>query len=284
VDKATATLEKLPGLTIRLTISIPKAKVNDLYQELLKRAISQLETPGFRKGRVPGKIAEEKIDRAKLDQELIRQLVPESYFEAIKDHNLAPIINPKIKIISSEKDKDWQIEALTCEAPTVTLGDYKGELTKSLAGSKIWLPGQKKDKGEREREEKLKKILEILVSFIKLEVPRLLLEDEVNRKLSELIDKTDRLRLSLDQYLTSINQTADQLREAYGKEAEETLKIEFILSQIANEEKIIVDPKEIEAFIAAIKDEKEREALETQKYLIAQIIRRRKTFDFLLNF
>ncbi|MBM3208894.1 hypothetical protein FJZ40_01185, partial [Candidatus Shapirobacteria bacterium] len=66
--------------------------------------------------------------------------------------------------------------------------------------------------------------------------------------------------------------------------AEETLKIEFILSQIANEEKIIVDPKEIEAFIAAIKDEKEREALETQKYLIAQIIRRRKTFDFLLNF
>ena len=59
--------------------------------------------------------------------------------------------------------------------------------------------------------------------------------------------------------------------------------MEFALQKIATEEGITVEEKEVEEAIQKAKDEKERKHLETNRYLLASILRQQKTLDFLKN-
>ncbi len=63
----------------------------------------------------------------------------------------------------------------------------------------------------------------------------------------------------------------------------EDLKVEFALQKIAEEEKIVVEDKEIEEAIQKAKDETEKKHLESNRYLLASILRQQKTLDFIKN-
>jgi len=281
--------QNLPDKTIKLIVTIPKTRIKEVSGQMLAQSAKEIEVPGFRKGKAPQKIAEKKIDQEKLAQRVINQIIPEVYQEVLKKENLKPIINPKIKLISTKKGEDWQIEIQLCEAPVVNLTGYQDKIKKENAGGKIWTPDkgtpakQNKDQNSKDKDEQIQKIIEILIKTVELEIPALLLEDELNRRLAALVNKTESLGMTLEQYLASTNQSVEKIREGYKKSGEEFWKIELILNKIADEEKIAVDQAEIEKLIQAIKDEKEKKAMTSQKYLVAQMLRRQKTIDFLLG-
>lgn len=284
--------QNLPDGTIKLTVTIPQKRVEEIREQELTAVLKGVEVPGFRKGKAPKKLAEEKVDKEKLQQRVINRLIPETYQEVIKKESLRPIVLPKIRLISAQENQNWQIEIQTCEAPEVKLGNYKEEIKKINAAGKIWTPGTtetKKKKGDVEtKEERLQKILDVLLSHeagqsIKLEIPALLIENELNRRLAALINKTEKLGITLEQYLTSIGQTIEILKENYKKASESFWKLELILNKITDEEKIAVEQEEIEKLINQGKDEKEKQALAAQRYFLAQMLRRQKTLDFLLG-
>lgn len=284
--------QNLPDGTIKLTVTIPQKRVEEIREQELTAVLKGVEVPGFRKGKAPKKLAEEKVDKEKLQQRVINRLIPETYQEVIKKESLRPIVLPKIRLISAQENQNWQIEIQTCEAPEVKLGNYKEEIKKINAAGKIWTPGTtetKKKKGDVEtKEERLQKILDVLLSHeagqsIKLEIPALLIENELNRRLAALINKTEKLGITLEQYLTSIGQTIEILKENYKKASESFWKLELILNKITDEEKIAVEQEEIEKLINQGKDEKEKQALAAQRYFLAQMLRRQKTLDFLLS-
>lgn len=270
--------------TLELTITIPKKKVTAGYEKSLDQFIKETEIKGFRKGKAPRKKVEEKIGKTKIYEEVLKSLIPEVYVEAVKEQNIKPIINPQISVVSLQEDKDWQIKAITCELPKVDLGDYKGEAKKALASEKIWVPGKDKEKKDEKKEsERLRKIFQTLLKIAKIQIPELLIQEEVNQMLSRLIDQTGRLGLTVEQYLASIGKTSDQLRQEYRQQAEESLKLELILSAIADEEKIQVDNSEIQKMIDAAPDEKTKKAMEipTQRSYLRQLLRKRKAIDIL---
>lgn len=276
-------LNKQTDGTAEITITIPQKTVNQAYQKTLGALTKEVTIKGFRKGKAPSKLVEEKLGKSKVYEELLKDLIPVVYAEAIRQEGLKPIISPKIKVISLEENKDWQITATTCEWPKVDFKDYRGEVKKVLASEKIWTPGKDKDKkSSPEREgQKLDKIFKVLLETIEIKVPQVLIEDEVNRMLSRLVDQTKTLGLTVEQYLASTNKTQEQLREEYQKQAEETLKLEFILSAIADKEKIEIKDDEVEKMIQAVPDQKARKSLDspTQRAYIRQILRKRAVID-----
>lgn len=283
----TSALNKLPNGTIELTITIPGKRVSKLYDQAVQALAKAAEVKGFRKGKAPKKLVEEGLNKSKIYEEVLKELVPQVYVEAVKEHKLTPIVNPKIQVISAEKDKDWQILALTCELPEVKLSDYKGVVRKALAAEKIWTPGKEEDKEKKQEKEenRLRKVFEVLLETVKLKVPAMLIEDEINRMLSRLLEQTNRLGLTVEQYLSSIGKTSEQLRAEYRKTAEEQIKLELILSTIAEEQGIKIKESEVEAMIKATPDEKARQALDTpaQRAYIRQILRKRAVIDNLLK-
>lgn len=280
-------LNRLANGNIELTITIPWKQVQIAYEEALEKLRKETEIKGFRKGKAPKKLVEKRVDKGALYEEILKSLIPEAYSQAVKEQNLKPVIAPQLKVVSAQEGKDWQIQASTCELPKVELGDYKGEIRKTLATEKIWVPGKDKNpkKIKDNEEEKLGKIFKALLESYKVKIPQILVQDEVNRMLSRLIDQTAKVGLSVDQYLVSQKKTAEQLRAEYCQQAEEILKLELILSVIADEEKIQISDSEVEKMIEAVPVEKTKKDLQTpeQRFYIRQLLRKRQVIDNLCS-
>jgi FKBP-type peptidyl-prolyl cis-trans isomerase (trigger factor) len=270
-------LEKQTDGTIKLSITIPWATVKKAKEVAMEAYLASAQLPGFRKGKAPKKLVEENINQDHLREEVLRKLLPESYVGALKEHDLKPILNPKIHVQKLEDEKDWTFEAFTAEAPEITLGDYKSNVKKVTAKSKIIVPG--KEETPANFDEIAKAILETAT----VKIPAIIIEQEVDRLLSQTLDEVKRLGLTLDQYLASTSRNTEALREEYAKKAENDIKLEFLLQKIAEEEKITVEDKEIDEAIAQAKTETERQNLQNNRYLLASIIRQQKTLDLLRN-
>ena len=263
--------------TIELTITIPVDLVEKTKNQVIEEHVKEAQLPGFRKGMAPKDMVEKSLDKDHLREDILRKLLPTSYSEAIKEHKIRPIINPKINVEKLEDGKDFVFKAFTCEAPKVSLGNYKEAIKKVTAKSKIVVPGKEQTPIGFEE------IAKELLNEAALTIPNVIIDSEVDRLLSQTLDEVKRLGLTLDQYLASTGRNIHGLKEEYRIKAENDVKLEFILQKIAEEEGIKVEEKEIDEAVAQGKTEAERQNLSQNRYLLANIIRQQKTLDFLKN-
>lgn len=270
-----AKLTKQEDGSIVLNVIIPQADIQKTREEVIEEIVKNTTLPGFRKGMAPKKLVAEKIEPMKLQEDILRKLLPKAYAEAVKEHNLKPIVSPKIHVEKIEEGKDWEFSATTCEMPKVTLTDYKKKVQDITAKAKIVLPG--KEKQEPNMDEVMKAVME----SVKVTIPGILTENEVERRLAQLLDEIKTLGLSLDQYLASTHKTIEQIKKEYEEKAKEDLTFEFSLQKIADDEKITVEQKELEEALGQAKDDAERKNLEANIYVLATILRQQKTLDFL---
>lgn len=277
-------VERLPKKTVKLKITLAAEKIKSTREHVIEEMAKNVEIPGFRKGAAPKNLVEGQLDSAKIRGEVINHLIPPAYDQAVKENLIKPIVLPKIEVLSFEDNQDLTFSATTCEAPEIKLGNYPELLSKvkdlpstTDQKSKIILgpdgqpiaPPEEKDSTDPQQE-KIDKVLETLLKTAEIEVSDLLIEDEVSRMLSRLIDQTGRLGLTVEQYLLSAGKNIDQLKEEYRQSAEKTLKLEFILMKIAKEEGIKIEESEISDIINGAPDEPSRHNLsqpENRAYL-----------------
>lgn len=263
--------------TIKLTLTLPKAEIEKARQTALESFAKTAKIDGFREGKAPLKMVEERVDKDRLKEEILKKLLPEAYSKAVGDNNLKPIMSPKIHVDKLEDNSDWEVHAFTCESPEIDLGKYKDKVKTVTSKSKIIVPGKEEQKPSSQE------VMNALASSVTAKIPAILVEQEADRLLSQLLGDIKKLGLTLDQYMASTNRTPEALREEYTKRAEEDLKLEFALQKISETENITVDPKEIDEAIAKAKSPEEKQSLEANRYMLAAILRQQKTLDFLLR-
>ncbi len=270
--------------TIELNVTLPWTDVDRTYKDVFDAISKQAQVPGFRKGKAPKKLVEDNIDSSKVYEEVVRQVVPKAYTDAVKQENLRPAVTPKVELVNAKQGEDWTLRFLTCEKPNLTLGDYK-EAVRALKANKqkkIWTPGEKQDETEKkDQKPSLDDILMSVLTKITVTIPSIMLESEVTRLLSDLVDQVRKLGLTVEQYLASTNRTSDSLRAEYEAQAKRMISLELALEKIADGEHIFVSDDEIEAMIKSAKTEEEKRALEHDRYYLASVLRRQKTLDFL---
>ncbi len=271
----TSTVERLEDGTIELRVKLPWSLIEKEREVVVEELAKSLDLPGFRKGKAPKKLVSEKLDQARIREEILRKLLPQAYIDAVKEHSLKPIMDPRIHVEGELVDgQEWEFHAITCEAPVITLGAYKDEIKKITAKSKIVVPGKETE------DPKFEEIIKALLDSVEVKIPGALIEREADRLISQTLDEIKKLGMTLDQYLTSTGRTAEDLRAEYAKKAESDIKLEFALQKVAEEEKITVEDQEVQKTIDQAKPE-EREGLEQNRYLLASIIRQQKTLDLL---
>ncbi len=270
-------IQKQEDQTITLTVTIPWTEVKNTRETVLSDYAKNTQLPGFRKGKAPKKLVEDKIDEEKVKEEVLKKLLPQFYLQAINEHKINPVIAPRVHVEKLEEEKDWQFIAVTCEAPEIKLGDYKSNVKKVTAKSKIIIPGKEPV------EVSFDDIVKELLASVEVKIPRIIIEGEVERLLSQTLDEVKKLGITLDQYLSSTGRKAEDLRKEYEQKAENDIKLEFVLQKIAQAENIKVEDKEVEEAIRQAKNETERQNLQANKYLLASILRQQKTLDFLKN-
>jgi FKBP-type peptidyl-prolyl cis-trans isomerase (trigger factor) len=263
--------------TIELTVTIPTALVTKTRQEILEEHVKVEELPGFRKGMAPLDMVEKSLGQEHIREDILKKLLPLAYVEAIKEHGLNPVINPKINVQKIDEGGDWVFVALTAEEPKIILGNYKEAVKKVTAKGKIIVPGKEQTPIS------FNEVSEELLKAATLQIPGIIIDQEVERLLAQTLDEVKRLGLTLDQYLASTGKNVDSLKLEYAGKAEKDIKLEFILQEIAKQEDIKVEEKEIDEAIAQSKTEAERQNLQNNRHLLSNIIRQQKTLDFLRN-
>lgn len=270
-----STLTRAEDGTITLHIKIPQTDVKKATEEVMADTVKTADMKGFRKGKAPKKLVEESTDPAKLREEVLKRLLPKYYMETVQAENLRPIVNPKIHVDKLDDGSDWEFTATTAEMPDVKLGKYKEAVKALTAKSKIVVPGKE------EKPTPVEEILKIVADNTTATVPSIMAEAEADKHLAQTLDEIKKLGLTLDQYLQSTGKTPNDLRAEYEKKAAEELKLEFALAKIADDEKIQVQPEEIEKTIEGAQNPQEKANMQANRYLIASFLRQQKTLAFL---
>lgn len=263
--------------TIVIKLHIPADVVNKAKEEITLELVKHVSLPGFRKGKVPAQMAREKLSKELVQEETLKKVVPEAYNSVVKAEGLTPIVSPRLHIESFDEEKGVTLEAETAEAPKVTLGKYKDAVKDVTAKSKIIVPG----KEEKDQKPNLDQILASALKEVKVTIPKVIIDQEANRLLSQMLDELKSLGLTLEQFLASRNKTGEEVRKDYEDKAEQDLKLEFFLREVADVEKITVEPQDIEEALNGITDPKQREEVSRNPYFVANIIRQQKTLNFL---
>lgn len=285
-EKITKTIARSQDKTIQINFTIPSKLIKTEEEKILSRLGEDIEVPGFRKGMAPITKVKENVKPDKIVGEIINNLLLPVLRETLKEEDIKPIIYPKLELISAKENEDWQIRVTTCEMPEVDLTDYKEKIRKELKPTEIWTPDKKGEEKEETREKKEQRIIEALIKSIKVEIPLLLIEEEVNHRLSQLLERIEKLGLSLEKYLESISKTPESLRKEYQDQARQALALELILSKIAQDEKLEVSEKELEEVIkmsSSIDKDKNEGEKENQREIIKNILLKRKALEFLTS-
>jgi len=110
-----------------MEVEVDAQQVSDAYDKKFREASRNVNIPGFRKGKAPKKILEKYIHQDALKQDVIEQLVSESYSEALRnlEEPIEPIAEPKIELVKFNLNEPLIFKATLEVKPEVKLGQYK---------------------------------------------------------------------------------------------------------------------------------------------------------------
>lgn len=118
--------EKQEGNQGVLTVEVDAETVKNGLDAAFKKVVKNLNVPGFRKGKVPRVIFEQRFGVESLYQDALDVILPEAYGKAVEETGIEPVDRPEIDIEQMEKGKELIFTAKVTVKPEVKLGEYKG--------------------------------------------------------------------------------------------------------------------------------------------------------------
>ncbi|WP_416729111.1 trigger factor [Fictibacillus sp. JL2B1089] len=122
----TAKWEKLEGNQGVLTVEVEATEVDTALDQAFKKVVKQVNVPGFRKGKMPRRLFEQRFGVESLYQEALDILLPKAYGDAVQEAGIEPVDRPEVDIEKMEQGSNLVFTAKVIVKPEVKLGDYKG--------------------------------------------------------------------------------------------------------------------------------------------------------------
>ncbi len=102
------------------------------------------------------------------------------------------------------------------------------------------------EKENQAKNVKLSKIVEKIVDGVNLEVPEILVEQDIDANISQFVQQLQMQGMNLESYLSMTGQTVEKMREDLRANAIKGIKTSFVLSKIGETEDIKVSDEDIE--------------------------------------
>ncbi|MGG0837366.1 trigger factor [Bacillus paralicheniformis] len=118
--------EKQEGNEGVLTVEVDADTFNKALDDAFKKVVKQVSIPGFRKGKVPRGLFEQRFGVEALYQDALDILLPVEYPKAVEEAGIEPVDRPEIDVEKIEKGENLIFTAKVTVKPEVKLGEYKG--------------------------------------------------------------------------------------------------------------------------------------------------------------
>ncbi len=120
-----STAENLSPTRVRLSVEVPFDEVKPSLDAAYKKIGAQIRVPGFRPGKVPARIIDQRVGRAAVLEEAVSEVVPRSYVEAAREHELKTLGQPDIEV-TRQDDEALSFTAEVDVRPEITLPELSG--------------------------------------------------------------------------------------------------------------------------------------------------------------
>lgn len=118
-------VENVGQLTRKLSITLPEEDVSRELNKAYKKLNKEVNLKGFRRGKVPVSVLKKNF-RDRVEAEVGEKLVQATYFDAVEEGNLDPVVHPDIKEHSFRDDGTFNYVAEVDIKPDFELTTYKG--------------------------------------------------------------------------------------------------------------------------------------------------------------
>ncbi len=128
--------KKLPKSQIELEFEITAEEFKEHTAHAIEHMKGHIKVDGFRPGKAPASMVEEKIKPEALLMEAGDHAVQHVYTDYIKTSKLEPVGNPEVSIVKIAQGSPFVFKAVITVLPEVELPEYK-EIAKTVKGQEI---------------------------------------------------------------------------------------------------------------------------------------------------
>ncbi|WP_327090525.1 trigger factor [Nonomuraea sp. NBC_01738] len=119
-------VEELSPTRVKLTVEVPFEELRPSLDAAYKKVAQQVRVPGFRPGKVPARIIEQRFGRAVVLEETLNDAVPKLYGQAVDEVDLFPVSQPDIEVTKIEDGEQIEFTAEVDIRPNFDVPDYAG--------------------------------------------------------------------------------------------------------------------------------------------------------------
>jgi trigger factor len=130
-----STIEELGPTRVRMAIEVPWGDLDHAFGEVYKELGKQVRVPGFRPGKVPHRVLDQRIGRPVVLEQVVQHAVPEVYSEVVRENQVRVLGQPEIEVtrlddndtlaFTAEVDVAPQLELPSLENLAVTVDDVE---------------------------------------------------------------------------------------------------------------------------------------------------------------
>jgi len=119
-----STVETLSPTRVRLAIEVPFVELEPSLKKAYREIASQVQIPGFRRGKVPAAVIDQRVGRAAVINEAVQEAIPAQILAAVREHDVKMLGRPELETFP--EIEDGQPLVFTAEIdvrPEITLPD-----------------------------------------------------------------------------------------------------------------------------------------------------------------
>lgn len=239
-----------------LQVAIPASEVDRAYESAFQALSKRLHIKGFRKGKVPDKVARQRLTSDQLAPHVSNQIIPPAYRTALRQKGLSALGKPRWSILENAPGKDLLFEARIQVMPLLPLEPRiptrpEGELTPAHL------------------EEAVNTILADLASDVALEqIPPQLKEGHALLALKTRTRAAEVRGLSLEESLRTEGRTLESLMQELSVQAVVEARLEILYRSLAVAAKLSVKESEIEPAVLSRAQAERRSTEEVKQEML----------------
>jgi trigger factor len=119
-------VEELSPTRVKLTVEVPFDELKQTLDHAYKEVAKQVRIPGFRPGRVPPRIIDQRVGRGAVLEQAVNEAVPQLYGKALEEHEVFALGQPDLEITKLDDGKKLAFTAEVDVRPSFDLPDLDG--------------------------------------------------------------------------------------------------------------------------------------------------------------
>jgi trigger factor len=119
-------VETLTPTRVKLTVEVPFDELKPSLDAAYRRIAGQVNIPGFRRGKVPAAIIDQRVGRGAVLDEAINEHLPKAYNAAAQEHGVKALGQPDVDVTEFADGEQLTFTAEVDVRPEIELPDYDG--------------------------------------------------------------------------------------------------------------------------------------------------------------